>query len=228
MSKATWRWAGYLLLIIGLILLYLLHPGSQAWLDRAWTALSSGEVEAMRRWVEAQGRWAKLVLVLAFVGQMFLVVVPTWGLMLVCVVLYGPWVGGLLSLVGMICASLVGYGVGHELSGPRLDSWLGTTTRTRIAHYVAQYGAWTVVLFRLLPFLSNDAISFVAGFFRMGLLRFLLASLVGITPLIALLGWLGQYDGRLLNWLYLLSGLALLLWLGYWAWQRWASHSDKT
>ncbi|PSJ15995.1 VTT domain-containing protein [Nitrosomonas supralitoralis] len=34
-------------------------------------------------------------------------------------------------------------------------------------HWVSCYGFWAVVLFRISPFLSNDAISFIAGALNM-------------------------------------------------------------
>ncbi len=60
---------------------------------------------------------------------------------------------------------------------------LGTKTEGKIANFIDDYGFWAVFITRLNPFLSNDAISFVAGMLRMGYWKFISATLAGIAPL---------------------------------------------
>lgn len=217
----TYRYLIYALLLLGLVLAYALLPDFRAFLQEAWRVLSEGEVEAVQAWVRQQGAWAPVVLVLGFTVQMFMIVVPSWLLMLVCVLLYGPWVGSLLSLTGMLTASTVGYWVGHWLDDVTLERMVGEDTEQKLARYVEQYGLWTVVLFRLVPFLSNDAISFVAGLLEMRFWRFIGASVLGLLPLTAALAWLGQYDDRLQTIMWITSGVALLGAATYYGWQAW-------
>jgi len=48
---------------------------------------------------------------------------------------------------------------------------------------LGDYGFWAIIVTRVNPFLSNDAISFVGGLLRMGYWKFIAAALVGIAPL---------------------------------------------
>jgi len=218
MKRPSWLFS--LLLALALVALYALSPSVQNWVAEAWQALSQGEMGPIRRWVKQQGIWSPIVLGLAFTAQMFLVVVPSFGLMLICVLLYGPWWGGLLCVMGMSVASVVGYLVGHSLGTASLDRIVGQGTRQQLQQYVDQYGLWTVILFRLLPFLSNDAISFVAGFVQMGLRRFMIGTLLGIIPLTVVLAWVGRDSQELDRMLYGLAGLLIMSAVGYFFWLR--------
>ena len=58
--------------------------------------------------------------------------------------------------------------------------------------FLEDYGFWAVMITRINPFLSNDAISFVAGLLRMNYFKFITATLIGITPLTVLIAWTGR------------------------------------
>lgn len=85
---------------------------------------------------------------------------------------------------------------------------------------VRRYGFGIVVLFRLSPLLSTDGISIVAGVLRMPYWRYLLATLLGITPLAMAIAYFAQDLDKLKSGLYWLGGAGLLLyglyvWLDY-------------
>jgi uncharacterized membrane protein YdjX (TVP38/TMEM64 family) len=81
--------------------------------------------------------------------------------------------------------------------------------------FTEAYGSWVIVIFRLSPFLSNDAISFIAGAIRMRFWRFLIATTIGIVPLIVLLAWLGESGGRMRIGLGALAALTAVLFAIY-------------
>ncbi len=224
LSPRTLRLIAYgLLLLVGMGV-YWREPSL---FHEAWRLLQARDTATLRQWIHEQGTWGPLFLVLGFVVQMFMVVVPSSFLMLACVLLYGPWWGSLLSLVGMLVASTVGYGLGHLLDEATLERWIGAQTEQKLKRYVDRYGLWTVVLFRLFPFLSNDAISFVAGLLNMRYGRFMAASAIGLFPLLVALAYLGEYSDSLQQFMLSLGVGLLLGLLGYGAWHYWQSISES-
>ena len=91
---------------------------------------------------------------------------------------------------------------------------LGEDTLARTQWFVEHYGAWMVVLVRLSPFLSNDAISLVAGVLRMDAMRFTLATTVGIVPLAVAIGYVGQHTETMATAFAWVSGVSLAILAG--------------
>jgi uncharacterized membrane protein YdjX (TVP38/TMEM64 family) len=84
--------------------------------------------------------------------------------------------------------------------------------------YVNQYGLWAVIVARISPLLSNDAISFVAGLLRVGYQRFIVATGIGILPLTLLIAYLGESTERMktgLLWISIISIIAFVAYVVY-------------
>ncbi|HLT05940.1 MAG TPA: TVP38/TMEM64 family protein [Cyclobacteriaceae bacterium] len=206
--------------VVGLLLLYFLVPAVNEFSKQAWGKLSSENEKEVSQWVEQFGWWGPLFIVFAMVAQMFLLVVPTPLLMVVSVLAYGPWKGGIIILVAIFCASSAAYGIGAYFGTPLIKRLLGQKTKEKVEGYIEDYGFWAVIVTRLSPFLSNDAISFVAGILRMGYWRFIGATIIGILPLTALIAYLGENNNRLINGLIWVSVISLLGFVAYVWWDR--------
>ncbi|MCB2408681.1 TVP38/TMEM64 family protein [Hymenobacter lucidus] len=213
------------LYIVGTVLLvlvacYFLWPAFQTTAKEAFTVLKSGEQEQVSAWIQQFGLWGPVVIVAAMVLQMFLVVVNVVLLILVAILAYGPWWGSLLALAGVVTASSVGYWIGHSAGEALVDRLIGEKNEQKMVREVQRYGTWAVVIARLSPALSDDAVSFVAGVARLGYWRFLAATVAGVVPLIALLAWLGENSDRLKTGLWWVSGVSLLLFGAYVWWDK--------
>jgi uncharacterized membrane protein YdjX (TVP38/TMEM64 family) len=190
--------------------------------------LSSGEQERISAWMHQFGFWGPIVLVVAMVVQMFLFVINVVLLILVAILAYGPWWGSLLALAGIVVASSVGYGLGHLLGESFVTKVLGQKAEHKMIDIVERYGIWAVVIARLSPALSDDAISFVAGLARMGYLKFMAATVAGVIPLIALLAYLGENSQRLKTGLLWVTGVSLLLFGAYIWWDKRRAKTNKS
>ncbi len=81
------------------------------------------------------------------------------------------------AMVGALIAFWIGW-KGEELITKKVEPQL----LLAIEHYLEKHGFVTIVLARLIPFLSFDAISYAAGFFKIPRKSFLLATLIGLIP----------------------------------------------
>ncbi|TGE24039.1 TVP38/TMEM64 family protein [Hymenobacter aquaticus] len=210
--------AGGLLLV--LVACYFLWPAFQTTVKEAFAVLKSGEQEKVSAWITQFGYWGPVVIVAAMVLQMFLVVVNVVLLILVAILAYGPWWGSGLALAGVVVASSVGYWIGHSAGETFISRLIGRKSEQKMVREVQRYGTWAVIIARLSPALSDDAVSFVAGVARLGYGRFILATVAGVTPLIALLAWLGEDSDRLKTGLWWVSGISLVLFGAYVWWDK--------
>ncbi|EMR03873.1 TVP38/TMEM64 family protein [Cesiribacter andamanensis] len=207
-------------LVAALVGSYFLVPGVQEFFKEAWEVLTSDNEARIQAWVGQFGWLGPLVIIIAMVLQMFLLVIPTPLLMVVSVLAFGPVWGTLIILAAVFCASSIGYMIGAYLGPPVVGKLLGKKGQRTVEGFIDDYGFWAILVTRLAPFLSNDAISFVAGMLRMGYWRFIGATLLGITPLAILIAWLGQENDRLKSGLIWVSVISFIGFVGYVWWDR--------
>jgi len=160
-------------------LLALLRPG---WLAQLLGMFSAESIEAVAAYLRGFGIWTPL----ASLGLMVLqsVVAPLPGSLVAAAngVVFGIWWGTLLSWLGgllggslsFLIARRVGRGaVARMVEGSRLE-WAD-----RLG---AADGFWLVLVARLVPVISFDLISYLAGLSRIRYRQFILATAVGMLP----------------------------------------------
>ncbi len=216
------KWPLYLslALLAGVVLAYFFIPAVNDFFGEAWEVLSSGDEQRVKNWVGQFGWWGPFVIILAMIAQMFLLVIPTPLLMVVTVLAYGPYAGTAIILAAVFCASSVGYFLGAYLGTPLIERLLGTKSEKKVIGFIDDYGFWAVIVTRLSPFLSNDAISFVGGMLRMGYWKFIGATMLGIFPLTVLIAYLGENNDRLKTGLIWVSVISLVGFVGYVWWDK--------
>ncbi|MDX5422170.1 MAG: TVP38/TMEM64 family protein [Hymenobacteraceae bacterium] len=203
------------LMIGALVASYFIFPGFQQGVDEGWEVLTSGEEERISQWVSQFGFWGPFFIILAMVAQMFLLVINVVALMLVAIIAYGSFWGSLIAIAAVVVASSIGYWIGHGIGEAGVAKLIGRKTERKVNGFMEEYGLWAIIIARISPFLSNDAVSFVAGLVRMGYFKFIGATLAGIVPLTVLLAWLGENNERLKNGLIWVSAVSLAAFIGY-------------
>lgn len=206
-----------LILVGGTVACCFFVPAVQNFLDKAWQVLTSNDETRIKEWVAGFGWYGPLVLIVVMIAQMFLLVIPTIAIMVVSILAYGPLWGSIIILAAVFAASSVGYFLGRYLGKTVVMKLLGQKTKHKIEQFIGSYGFWAIIVTRLNPFLSNDAISFVGGTLKMGYWKFIGATMMGILPLTAFIAILGKSTEQLktgLMWgsLVSLAGFGCYVW----------------
>lgn len=206
---------GVLFLIVGL---YFILPDFKAFIDNAYDVLTSDNKIRVSAWVGQFGFWGPFLIIVLMLVQMFLFVIPSALIMIVCILAYGPFWGSLLAIGGIGIASSIGYAMGAYLGPFTVKKLIGLKTKEKIEGFVNDYGFWAVIIARISPILSNDATSFVAGLLRMGYWKFIGATIAGIIPLTLAIAFLGGNFQRLktgLIWISVISLFILIVYIIY-------------
>jgi uncharacterized membrane protein YdjX (TVP38/TMEM64 family) len=206
-----------LLLLFILMICYFTIPAVNHFFKEAWIILTSNDEPRIQSWVEGFGWFGPILIILAMVVQMFLLVIPSVLLMIVAILAYGPIWGSLIVFIAVFLASTVGYSIGKFVGNNLITSLLGEKTVKKVSSFLKDYGFWAVAITRINPFLSNDAISFVAGILRMKYWRFVYATLLGIAPLVFLIALTGENTDSLKYGL-LWGSVASILIFGIYVW----------
>lgn len=207
-------------LIGGLIASYFIIPQVETFFNGAWAVLTSDNEERIKSWVGGFGWFGPVLLILAMVAQMFLLVVPTILLMVVSVLAYGPVWGSAIIFASVLAASSVGYFIGSYFGDAIVTSIIGKKSEKKVEGFLDDYGFWAIIVTRINPFLSNDAISFVGGLLRMGYWKFIGATMVGIAPLTLFIAIMGKSTDSLKTGLLWGSLVSLVVFGIYIWWDR--------
>ena len=203
------------IILLALVLSYFFIPTFHNFVNEAVEILTSDDKERIENWVSGFGIWGPIFIVVAMIAQMFLIIIPSVVLMVVSTLAYGPWWGSLISYTAVVVASSIAYYIGVHASNAFVDKLIGKSAEDKVDHYIQKYGSWAIVLFRVSPFLSNDAVSFVAGIGGMRYPKFIAATTAGILPLIAMIAYLGKDTKRLETGMWWISGITFVAFLVY-------------
>ena len=208
------------IIIAALIAAYFFIPGVREFFSNAWEVLTSNNEERITEWVSQFGWLGPTILILAMVAQMFLIVIPSVALMVVSILAYGPVFGSLIIFAAIFTASSVGYFIGRYFGPVIVQKLIGPKNENKIEDFIEDYGFWAVIVTRINPFLSNDAISFVGGILKMGYWRFIGATLVGIAPLTIFIAIIGKSTDGLKTGLLWGSIVSLVIFILYVWWDK--------
>lgn len=162
---------------------------------------------------------------LAVIGVLLLAVdvllpVPSSVVMVGNGVLFGAVTGGLLSVLGGLISSAVGYYIGAR-SKRLVANFTGSNDQTRAEAFLAKYGYAAIVASRPIPILA-EAVAIISGTLNLKLRKVLVSSLLGLTPVSFVYSITGAYSTSLDSafWAFALNlGVAALLW-GATAWKK--------
>ncbi len=216
-----------LALIGGLIAAYFFIPRVETFFNGAWAVLTSDDQGRIKSWVDGFGWFGPVLLILAMVAQMFLLVVPTLLLMVVSVLAYGPVWGSAIIFISVFAASSVGYFIGGYFGDAIVARIIGERSEKKVEGFLDDYGFWAIIVTRINPFLSNDAISFVGGLLRMGYWKFIGATIVGIAPLTVFIAIMVKGTDSLKTGLLWGSIISLAIFGIYVFWDRRRKRSAK-
>ncbi len=96
--------------------------------------------------------------------------------------IYGPVQGSVLTIAGAVLGASIAFGLSRYLGRRVLVRRTGGIAR-HLTRERSQLGLMAAIFVtRLIPFISFDAVSYIAGLTPIAFWRFLLATLAGTTP----------------------------------------------
>lgn len=195
-------------LLVGLVASYFIFPAFKEGINEAYQILTSDDENRIKNWVQKFGAWGPIVLICATAFQMFMLIVPNLLLFAISIICYGPIWGGLICFVGVFCSSSLGYYIGRRLGPKAIDRFVSQKTQDKIAKFIQRYGAKAVAALRVSS-LATDSLGFAAGILEMTYKKFILATMVGITPVIVAVALFGR-NGNVEKGLLWLAGISLV------------------
>ena len=168
-------------LVVG-VAVYAAHPPVRAAVDEGVFALARGDLAALRLWGERLGAWGILGTTVLMVVQALAAPIPAVFVTWTNSWLFGPFAGGVLSIVQATLAALVCFALARTFGEPLVARLLPGDALKKAEAFMGEHGAEAVLIARLMPIVPFDPISYVAGLTRMRAGAFTKATLLGQIP----------------------------------------------
>ena len=194
-----------LLLAIALVLVaYFAIPAVHSFVNEAISVLGSADLDDVAAYIRSFGGYAMAFSFALMVFSSILAPLPAFMITLSNAAIFGWCQGAILSwssaMVGAALCFFIARGLGRDV----VEKIAGKGALAGVEGYFKKYGTRTILVCRLLPFVSFDAVSYFAGLTPMGFLAFFVATGIGQTPATIVYSYVGG----------MLTGGAKLLMIG--------------
>lgn len=150
----------------------------------SWRELVTALLDDAARW-RAEPLAPLVALAVFMIGG--LVMFPITWMTAATMIVFGPWLGGALALLGGVLDAWLVYEFGRLPPADLFDRWFGERGR-RLRGRVVGHGLIAMIVLRLVPVAPYSVVSFLAGVARLGRRDFLIGSAVGMVHDVILYG----------------------------------------
>lgn len=190
------------------VLVYLLVPSVKTILDNIFIMFKSGDFTVVREFVESYGPYAAIVSFMLMILQSIAAPLPAFLITFANANLFGWWQGAILSWSSAMAGAAICFYIARILGR---DVAIKLTSRKglqQVDEFFLKYGKQSILIARLLPFMSFDIVSYAAGLTGMSFWGFFIATGLGQLPATIVYSYVG---GMLTGGAKLLvSGLLIL------------------
>lgn len=180
-----------LLVAAVLLMIYLSVPSVNTFITNAAAVLGSANVDAVIGYIRSFGGYAMAFSFCLMVFSSLIAPLPAFMITLSNAAIFGWWQGAILSwssaMVGAAMCFFVARGLGRDV----VEKFAGRGALASVEDYFKKYGTKTILVCRLLPFVSFDAVSYFAGLTPLKFIPFFVATGIGQTPATIVYSYVG-------------------------------------
>lgn len=180
-----------LALIILAVLFYLLVPSVKNTVNTVTSVLGSANVDAVIEYIRSFGGYAVAVSFCLMVFSSVLAPLPAFLITVSNAAIFGWWQGAILSWSSAMIGAGLCFVIARALGRDVVEKFAGKGALASVEGYFEKYGSKTILVCRLLPFVSFDAVSYFAGLTPIKFVPFFVATGLGQFPATIVYSYVG-------------------------------------
>ena len=180
--KEKKNWLGKVVLLIAVIAavaVYFLVPGVNKMMNKVFAMFASGDFTVVRDFVASYGAYAAVISFLLMIFQSIAAPLPAFLLTFANANLFGWWQGAILSWTSAMAGAAACFYIARILGRDVAEKLTSKSGLAQIDTFFERYGKNTILICRLLPFISFDIVSYAAGLTSMSFMSFFIATGIG-------------------------------------------------
>jgi len=177
--------------IVIAIVAYFSIPAVKAYIDRISGVLASADVSRVVEFIRSYGVYAMAISFVLMVFQSIIAPLPAFLITFANAAVFGWWQGALLSWSSAMVGAILCVFIARALGCDTVEKFAGKGALKGVEAYFTKYGSKTILVCRLLPFVSFDAVSYFAGLTSIRFWPFVLATGLGQLPATIVYSYVG-------------------------------------
>ena len=192
--KEKKNWLGkvvLLIVVIAAVAVYFLVPSVNKVMNKVFAMFASGDFTVVRDFVASYGAYATVISFLLMIFQSIAAPLPAFLITFANANLFGWWQGAILSWTSAMAGAAVCFYIARILGRDVAEKLTSKSGLAQIDTFFEQYGKNTILICRLLPFISFDIVSYAAGLTSMSFMSFFIATGIGQLPATIVYSYVG-------------------------------------
>lgn len=180
---------GVLLLIIGI---YLFVGPVNRFVNQMIFYLSMLNLESLKQYILSFGIWAPIISFILMILQSVAAPLPAFLITFANAALFGWVKGALLSWTSAMAGAALCFYIARFLGRDTVEKLTSKFAIDSVDEFFNKYGKHTILIARLLPFMSFDLVSYAAGLTSMSFVSFFIATGIGQLPATIIYSYVGD------------------------------------
>ncbi len=180
-----------IILIIISIGSYFVIPSVKTTFDNIVLMFKSGDFTVVGEFVKSYGPYAMAVSFMLMILQSIAAPLPAFLITFANANLFGWWQGAILSWTSAMAGAAVCFFIARILGRDIAVKLTSKRGIDQVDEFFTKYGKQSILIARLLPFMSFDLVSYAAGLTGMGFWGFFIATGIGQLPATIVYSYVG-------------------------------------
>lgn len=180
---------GVLLLII---CIYLFVGPVNRFINQMIFYLSMLNLESLKQYILSFGIWAPIISFILMILQSVAAPLPAFLITFANAALFGWVKGALLSWTSAMAGAALCFYIARFLGRDTVEKLTSKFAIDSVDEFFNKYGRHTILIARLLPFISFDLVSYAAGLTSMSFVSFFIATGIGQLPATIIYSYVGD------------------------------------
>lgn len=152
---------------------------------------ASGDFAVVKEFIKSYGAYAVIISFLLMIFQSVAAPLPAFLITFANASLFGWWQGAILSWTSAMAGAALCFYIARILGRDWAEKLTSKTGLRQIDSFFKKYGRNTILICRLLPFVSFDMVSYAAGLTSISFLSFFIATGIGQLPATLVYSYVG-------------------------------------
>lgn len=181
-----------LLVITPIVVLCVCVPEIRKEAEQAFFLFGLHDLDSIKGYILSFGMWAPVVSFLLMIFQSIIAPLPAFLITFSNAALFGWVYGALLSWASAMVGAALCFFLARYLGREFVEKMSSKFALENIDSYFKEHGKNTILVARLLPFISFDIVSYAAGLTSMSFRSFFIATGIGQLPATLIYSYAGE------------------------------------